>query len=57
MNDQDNSNIKSLQPLYTPCIQFPKLPVASNLRPSQMKLIFLYSWKKLPKGRRKLKFT
>lgn len=57
MNDHDNSNIKSLQPLCTPYIQFPKLPVASNFPPSQMKLIFLYFWKKLPKGRRKLKFT
>ena len=57
MNDHVNSNIKRLQPLYTPYIQFPKLPVASNFPPSQMKLIFLYSWKKLPEGRRKLKLT
>lgn len=54
MNDHDNSNIKRLQPLYALYIQFPKLPVASNFPPSQMKLLFLYSWKKLTKGRRKL---
>lgn len=55
MNDHDNSNIKRLQPLYALYIQFPKLPVASNFPPSQMKLLFLHSWKKLTKGRRKLK--